>query len=131
MPQILKHIDKIAREKNRDVIYINFIIDIFSDYETFDERNKLLKWLEDNHIDYTKVFSPASEDSLESYRGQLYLDVIIDEKNEQYKLICAHMDGPENGSFKIPGVESWIYPLKLALQNKHHDEPGFWNEFSL
>jgi len=30
MPQILEHIDKIARDKNRDVIYINFSKEKFS-----------------------------------------------------------------------------------------------------
>jgi hypothetical protein len=34
------------------------------------------------------------------------------------------MDNPD-GTFKIPGVESWILSLEKALENKHHDEPGF------
>jgi hypothetical protein len=71
----------------------------------------------------------AREDGWESYRGQLYLDVPIDDTNEKYQLICNHMDNPD-GTFKIPGVESWIFPLEKALENKHHDEPGFWDRWA-
>ncbi len=33
MPKTLKHIDKIAREKNRDVLFIQFDRKIFSNYD--------------------------------------------------------------------------------------------------
>ena len=54
MAQILKHIDQIGREKNRDVLYIEFDREIYSnyDYEQYEERNNLLKWLKDNDIPY-------------------------------------------------------------------------------
>jgi hypothetical protein len=39
------------------------------------------------------------------------------------------MDNPD-GTFKIPGVEPWIFPLEKALENKHHDEPGFWDRWA-
>jgi len=131
MPQILKHIDKIAREKNRDVIFIDFNRKIFPSYKysEYDERNKLLEWLKNNNIPYSKCGPIASEEGWESYRGQLYLDVPIDDKNDKYQLICDHMDD-QDGLFKIPGVESWIFPLEVALKNKHHDEPGFWDRWA-
>ena len=131
MPQILEHIDKIARDKKRDVIYISFAREIFPsyNYKEYDERKKLLEWLENNNIPYSLCGPLASENGWESYRGQLYLDVPIDDESEEYKLICAHMDSPD-GSFRIPGVESWIFPLKVALENKHHDEPGFWDKLA-
>jgi len=131
MPQILEHIDKIARDENRDVIYINFSREIFPsfEYEEYEERNKLLEWLENNNITYRSCASMASENGWESYRGQLYLDVPIDDLNEKYQLICNHLDNPD-GSFKILGVESWIFPLKEALKNKHHDEAGFWDKWA-
>jgi len=131
MPQIVKNIDKIAREKNRDVIYISFSKDKFPsyEYEDYKERNELLMWLEKNNLPYTLCGPLASEYGWESYRGQLYIDVPIDESNKQYQLICEHLDNPD-GSFKIPGVEFWIFPLEEALKNKHHDEPGFWDRWA-
>ncbi len=46
MPVALKHIDKIAREENRDVIFINFSKEVFPSYEyrEYKERNALLQW---------------------------------------------------------------------------------------
>ena len=131
MPQAIEHIDKIARDKNRDVIFINFSKEEFPSYEyaKYDERNKLIKWLKNNNIPYSQCGPLASENGWESYRGKLYLDVPIDEENEQYQLICEHLDNPD-GSFKIPGAESWIFPLEKALKNKHHDEPGFWDKWA-
>ena len=131
MPQAIKHIDKIAREKNRDVIYIAFSKEIFPDYnyKEYKERNDLLQWLQENNIAFELCGPMASENGWESYRGQLYLDVVIDDKEAQYQLICEHLDNPD-GSFKIDGVESWIFPLEEGLKNKHHDEPGFWEKWA-
>ena len=57
MSQILKYIDQIGREQNRDVLYIEFDREIYSnyDYEQYEERNNLLKWLKDNDIPYENV----------------------------------------------------------------------------
>ena len=131
MSQIIEHIDKIARDKNRDVIYISFDRDILSsyEYEEYKERKDLLIWLNKHEIAYEECGPIASENGWESYRGQLFLDVEIDDTNEKYQLICEHMDNPD-GSFKISGVESWIFPLETALKNKHHDEPGFWDKWA-
>ena len=131
MPVILKHIDKIAREKNRDVIFINFNKEVFPsyDYEDYKERNELLQWLDEKHIPYMECGPIASENGWESYRGQLYIDLPIDETNEKYQLLCERLDGP-NGTFKIEGVESWVFPLEIAMKNKYHDEPGFWDKWA-
>ena len=131
MPKILKHIDKIAREKNRDVLFITFSKEIFPayDYENYDERNNLLKWLKSNNIPYQKCGPIASENGWESYRGQLYIDLPIDESNEQYQLLCEYLETPDGG-FKIEGVEFWFLPLEVALKNKHHDEPCFWDNWA-
>ena len=131
MAQILKHIDKIAREKNRDVIFINFDREVFPSYKytEYKDRNELLQWFDKNDIPYQECGPIADEYSWESYRGQLYVDLPIDDNNEKYQLLCEHLDAP-NGTFKIKGVESWIFPLKEALKNKHHDEPGFWDKWA-
>jgi hypothetical protein len=131
MAMTIEHIDKISRDKKRDVIFINFNKEVYPSYEyqEYEERNNLIKWLNENNINYSLCGPMASENGWESYRGQLYIDVVIDDNDEQYKLICEHMDGP-NGTFKIKGVESWIFPLTVALKNNHHDEPGFWDEWA-
>ena len=131
MPQMLEHIDKIARDKKEDVIFINFNKEIFPsyDWEKYDKRQELIQWLDNNKISYFECGPMASENGWESYRGQLCIDLKIDENNAKYKLLCEHLDGP-NGTFKITGVESWIFPLKIAMKNSHHDEPGFWDNWA-
>ncbi|MDF1878422.1 hypothetical protein JHD46_02070 [Sulfurimonas sp. SAG-AH-194-C20] len=131
MPLIIEHIDKIARDKQRDVIFIEFDREVYPsyDYEKYEECIKLLEWLESHDIAYRSCGPIAREDGWESYRGELYLDIPFDRENEKYQLICEHMDNPD-GSFKIQGVNSWIFPLEVALKNKHHDEEGFWDKWA-
>jgi len=131
MAQIIKHIDQIGREQNRDVLYIEFDREIYSDYiyEQYEERNNLLKWLDDNDIPYVKCADYASENGWESYRGQLYIDVPMDKNNDKYKLLNEHLEN-NDGSFKIKGVNYIYLPLEIAMKNKHHDEPGFWDKWA-
>jgi len=140
MPQILKHIDKIAREKKRDVLYIVFNeqkndndLDIEKylsyDYKEDKTRQELLKWLDENNIPYEKCGPTASENGWESYRGQLYIDVPMDEKDERYLKLNEHLED-EKGDVKIEGIGYYFLPLKVAMKNAHHDEPGFWEKWA-
>ena len=131
MPQILKHIDKIAREKQRDVLFIDFDREMYPsyDYKNYEERKKLLQWLDKNNIPYEECGHMASEYEWESYRGQLYIDIPFDKNNEEYKNLNELLENPD-GSMKIPGVNFWYLPLKVAMKNKHHDEPGFWDKWA-
>lgn len=57
MPQLIDYIDKIAREKNRDVLYLLFKHkkndrSFFFDYQSCKRRNLVIKWLEKNQIHY-------------------------------------------------------------------------------
>lgn len=76
MPQLIRHIDKIAREKQRDVLFVSFDKDEFPnyDYENYKIRNKIIKWLDKNNIPFEECGEFANENGWESYRGQLYLD---------------------------------------------------------
>lgn len=131
MPQILEHIDKIARDKQRDVIYIEFDRDIYPDYEyeNYEERNNLIEWLKQHEISYRMCGPIASENGWESYRGQLYIDVPMDDNNSQYRLLNKHLED-EEGKMKINGVGHYYVPLEVAMKNKHHDEPGFWDRWA-
>ena len=132
MPQILKHIDKIARDKQRDVLFVNFKDpnDEFSfEYENFQHRQDLLQWLDTHKIKYEKCGTIASELGWEAYRGQVYIDLPFDETNEQYVALDKHLM-TENNEFKIEGVEFYYLPLEVAMKISHHDEPGFWDKWA-
>ena len=54
MPRILKHIDQIAREKNRDVLFVAFDNEIYEgyDYEEWVSITQIIQWLESHKIIY-------------------------------------------------------------------------------
>lgn len=31
---------------------------------------------------------------------------------------------------RFENTRSWIVPLGLAMENTHHDEPGFWERWA-
>ncbi|WP_202977570.1 hypothetical protein, partial [Enterococcus faecium] len=77
MPQLIDYIDKIARDKNRDVLYLLFKPQqgedpLFFDDEACKRRKQVIKWLEKNNISYYPCMGAAVERaSLDSYRGFL------------------------------------------------------------
>jgi hypothetical protein len=136
MAQVLEHIDKIARDKNRDVLFIVFkdakneIDEEFSyDYETDSVRAEFLLWLNQNNIPYQKCGPIASVNGWESYRGQLYIDVPMDENDQRYQKLNNHLEN-QDGTMKIAGISYYYIPLKVAMKNAHHDEPGFWEKWA-
>lgn len=131
MPMLLEHIDKIARDLQRDVLFIVFDREIFPSYEfeSYGARNELLEWLDKNEILYRLCGPIASENGWESYRGQIYIDLPFDENNEKYQLLDKHLTHDDNTP-KIPGVLFYYVSLEVAMENAHHDEPGFWDKWA-
>lgn len=136
MPMVIDYIDKIAREKQRDVLYLEFRHppganadddkgNLFFDYRQCEIRETLLQWFEENHIAVRPCGPFAQEGLLESYRGQLYLDMPFDKSNPDYQKIENLLEN-EDGSPKFPEVGFFYVKLKDAMKNTHHDEPGYW-----
>ena len=144
MPMLINYIDKISRDKQRDVLYIKFrkkpVINpddrddyydnLFIDYKNFEIRNTLLQWFEDNNITVYPCGPFARAGMMEGYRGQLYIDVPFDKSNPDYQKIENLLEN-EDGSMKFPQVMFFYLPLERAMQNAHHDEPGYWDNLDL
>ncbi len=64
MAVAIQHIDKIARDKNRDVLFIEFDREIFPDrdFESWEKRNELIAWLDKHAIPYQMCGPIARED---------------------------------------------------------------------
>jgi hypothetical protein len=131
MPMTIEHIDKIARDKQRDVLFITFDKKVYPsyEYEEYEARQNLIKWFEENDIPYKLCGHYASECGWESYRGQLYIDVPMDEDNPKFQLLNNHLEY-EDGTMKIKGVLYMYLSLEIAMKNAHHDEPGFWDKWA-
>ena len=134
MPQILKTIDQIAREKQRDVLLVTFHkegISLFNDnfsYEECDERKVLIQWLDENRINFQESFGFAPGAMMMDYWGQIYLDVPYDESNPQYQLLSQYLEHPD-GSSKIPDVRLYALKLELAMKYKDDDDPEIGDEW--
>lgn len=131
MPRILKHVDQIAREKGRDVLFLSFDNEIYHDYdyEKWASRVHLIDWLRNNQINYIECFNVASENCMESYRGDIYIDVCYDKNNLEYIKVKDYLENSD-GSPRISGTLFYLLPLEIAMKNKHHDEPGFWEKWA-
>lgn len=131
MPQVLKMIDQIAREKQRDVLLVTFHkedMSIFKndfDYEQCDKRKKFVEWLDKNHINFEECFGFAPGAMSMPYLGQIYLDVPYDESNPQYQLLCQYLENPDS-SLKDPDVAWYFVTLELAMEYKYLDDPDYW-----
>ena len=131
MAQRIKHIDKIARDKQRDVLFIRFQKDVFPrhDWEHWAVRNELIVWLDANGFSHEKCAEFADEHGWEGYRGQLYIDVPFDEADEKYQLLSSHLE-KQDGTPKFKGIVLYYLPLSEAMKNSHHDKPGFWDKWA-
>ena len=131
MPQLLQHIDAIARQKQRDVLFGAFHYDNpdLTDYENLPCRVELIAWLDANAIAWAPCGDIADPDCMRPYKGQLYFDVPFDEADAQYRLLAQHLEHPD-GTGRIDGLRFCFVPLDIAMKNAHHDAPGYWESWA-
>ena len=132
MPMLIRHIDAIAREKQRAVLFVVFGKEGAgpNDWQTYSaERRALEAFLESAGIGYEPCGQMADECSMRSYAGWLYLDVPFDESDALYQRVAEYLENPD-GTLKCPWVRFCYLPLEMAMKNAHHDEPGFWEHWA-
>ncbi len=147
MPQLLEHIDAIARKKQRDILFVTFEPratiylgeyigrDILEeepnnyDYESDPKRTEVCQWLDDHKISWQECGHFASECGWMSYCGQIYIDVPYDKNNAEYQLLEAYFEYPD-GSPRMKNIVLYCLALEIAMVNAHHDEPGFWENWA-
>lgn len=139
MPRLIKHIDKIAREKQRDVLYLGFRSQQSADENSWNlwnyeealvpMRNEVCNWLTQNGIPWEPCAHFADECTICGYFGLIYLDVPYDDNNPQYQVVRDYLEFPD-GSPRFATVGFWYLPLENAMENAHHDEPGFWDKWA-
>ena len=128
MPQLLQHIDAISREKNRDVLFVHF-----ENYEKDDQnpdsnRQKVLTWLEQNSIPYVACMGLEEEGLVDSYLGDIYIDIPFDLENQQYLLLSDYLED-EQGEMKIEGVFFFVLYLETAIELEAERVMGFESDF--
>jgi hypothetical protein len=129
MPQLIEHIDAIARQKGRDVLYLEFHPhDAWRSYrhEADPMRDTVLAWLDQHGVGWQACGPYARPPSMEPWLGQVYLDVPYDETLPEYRILRDYLERPD-GTMRHEGVRFYALPLAYANENAEHDEPGFWD----
>lgn len=135
MPMLIQFIDAIARQKQRDVLFVCFEQSdsnedgFWIDSDDIPERKDLIDWLKLEGIGWSPCGGIADENCMVSYMGQIYLDVPFDLADPQYQKVAAKLENPD-GSPRNPRVKFFYLPLSRAMKNAHHDEPGFWERWA-
>ena len=141
MPRFIEHIDKIARIKNRTVLYASFEPEqthgiimkapnhFYDDYKNDTNRKELIEWLDENRIDWQECGHFASETGWQAYGGNIYIDVPWDESDDKFVIVQQRLENAD-GTPRDPRVKFWAVDLAEAQKNAHHDEPGFWEKWA-
>jgi hypothetical protein len=132
MPQLLEHIDAIARKLKRDVLYLEFLKaqrPHRSDYRSLDSRSHIVQWLDSEGIEWHECGQLASETVMRSYAGEIFINVPFDETDDQYRKVQAFLEHPD-GTIRFEDVRFYVVTLRVAMKNAHHDEPGFWDRWA-
>lgn len=133
MPLLLEYIDAIARKKKRDVLFLEFAktkrpktpLEASVRYEDIESRTRILEWFDANAVPWTMCGGIARENGWSSYEGQVYVDIPYDLSNPTYQDVQEFLERPD-GTCRFDDVKFWIVSLGMAMENAHHDEPGFW-----
>jgi len=114
LPQLIQHIDDIARAKGRDILFVRFtqLEDPFSgeDAEDCAERNHLITFLDQQGIPWEPSAPPSNSGWLTGYFGDIYIDVPYDTEHPLYQILQAHLEFPD-GTLRNPEVRFLIWPL--------------------
>lgn len=139
MPLLIEHIDAIARQKQRDVLYVAFRSsqpvdddwdsDADYDWKSDPVRQSVCEWLTEHQIAWQYCAEIADENYMGPYRGSIYLDVPFDEDDALYQQVRNYLENPD-GSMRFPTATFYYLPLEKAMENAHHDEPGFWEKWA-
>ncbi|WP_119157761.1 hypothetical protein [Caldimonas tepidiphila] len=132
MPQLIQHIDAIARKKQRDVLYLMFPRKKDrppQDVEDLPLRRQIIEWLEHEGIDWKPCGGIASETRMVPYRGQIYVDVPFDPSDPAYQKLQSYLEHPD-GTMRFDEALFCALTLDVAMKNAHHDEPGFWERWA-
>lgn len=115
LSQLLKHIDAIAREKNRDVLFVHFEQYVYPDQDAHSVRQMFIGWLEQQGIRYIPCLGIEPTGRSDVYSGSLYLDVPFDLQHKTYQKLSEYLED-DQGNMKIEGIQFFVLSLGLALE---------------
>ena len=139
MPMLIEHIDAIARNKQRDVLYVKFhrwvqdkVIGsrlISPNWQKLPIRQNIIDWLEARGIAWQPCAHYADPNLMLSYQGQIYIDLPYDKMLPAYKELESFLEYP-NGTMRYDDAVFCRLGFSHAMKNASHDEPGYWDRWA-
>jgi hypothetical protein len=134
MPQQIEHIDAIARRKQRDALYILFFEEyggkqVLCDWRENKSRKLIIEWLDANGYSWSLCGGKANVNVMRSYRGSIYIDTPFDKNDPAYRVLETFLENAD-GTMRFPEMTFCVITLDNAMENAHHDEPGFWENWA-
>ena len=103
MPQLVDYIDKICRDKKRDVLFLRFGDPLGGQFATA-TRKKIVAWLNENSIPYQDCVGYFSNSGYMSADESIYLDIPYDLDNPLYQKVADYLEDAD-GVIKHKDVE--------------------------
>lgn len=133
MPELIKHIDTIARALERDVLMIAPdssvpVCEAQRLWRRSSDRQELINWLDANFIGWEPSGWPPKDGCMESYQGGIYIDLDYDPFEPLCIKLEEYVKEDAQGILKWPGMRLYLCSLEWAQQFAHHDKPGYWAE---
>lgn len=134
MPQLIKHIDAIARREQRDALFCIFFEEyggkpVLCDWQENKSRKVIIEWLDANGYIWSKCGGTADVNVMQSYVGSIYIDTPFDRNDPAYRNLETFLANPD-GTMRFAEMMFCVLPLSNAMENADHDEPGFWKRWA-
>ncbi len=142
MPLMIQHIDAIARQKQREVLYVSFkpidpasyiddgILGLDAMEQKFPPiRRHIIDWLDAEGISWEPCGSFADVNWMRRYLGELYVDIAYDTALPAFQALQAFLEYPD-GRMRFTEATLMCCSFEHAMLNAAHDEPGFWERWA-
>ena len=139
---MIRHIDAIARQKQRDALYVSFkrattASEISERTLGLDEmeqkfpliRQNIINWLDAQGICWESCGEFSDVNWMRRYLGDLYVDIAYDTVLPAFQALQAFLECPD-GRMRFSDANLMCCSLEHAMQNAAHDEPGFWERWA-
>ena len=131
--ELIRHIDAICRARQAAVLYLEFHPTNGDTanwrFEHDVGRQNMLAWMDAAGFYWEPCGPIANVCRLESYRGQVWVDVDYDDGSPRYCTLRDHLEYPD-GRMRDDGVRFYALTLAAAMKNSAHDAPGFWESWA-
>jgi len=137
MPQLIMHIDQLAMDNRRDVLFVRFAESFEGQkrmgsreyYKKSKIRQRLLEFLEENEIGSIECGPPSNSGYMSGYWGEIYIDVPFDESDSDYRKVQAFLEN-EDGSMKFDDARFYYFPYEYAKESIQQGLESLVAEFS-